>query len=47
MLVRFSDDATYRPSFRWDDTISASVSNSDPAKLYSAEITRALKKLNG
>lgn len=47
MLVRFSDDATYRPSFRWDDTISASVSNSDPAKMYSAEITRALKKLNG
>ncbi len=47
MLVRFSDDATYKPTFRWDDTISASVKDSDLAKLYSAEITRALKKLNG
>lgn len=47
MLVRFSDDATYKPSFRWDDTISASVNNSDPAKLYQSEIARALRKLNG
>ncbi|CUW87543.1 hypothetical protein [Agrobacterium genomosp. 2] len=47
MLVRFSDDATYKPTFRWDDIISDSVKDSDLAKLYSAEITRALKKLNG
>ncbi len=47
MLVRFSDDAAYKPSFRWDDTISASIRQSDLGKLYGAEITRALKKLNG
>ncbi|WP_117195925.1 hypothetical protein [Rhizobium terrae] len=28
-------------------TISASIKDSDPAKLYQAEITRALRKLNG
>lgn len=47
LLARMSDEAVYKPTFHWNQTISASVSNSDPAKMYSAEITRALRKLNG
>ncbi len=47
LLARMSDEAVYKPRFRWDDVISASVKDSDPAKLYSSEIARALKKLNG
>lgn len=46
LLARMSDEATYKPTFRWDETISASVNASDLAKIYSAEITRALRKLN-
>lgn len=47
LLARMSDEAVYKPTFQWDQTISASVHGSDPAKIYSAEITRALRKLNG
>ncbi|OHV83679.1 hypothetical protein [Rhizobium sp. LCM 4573] len=47
LLARMSDEAVYKPTFRWDATISASVKDSDPQKLYAAEITRALRKLNG
>lgn len=47
LLARMSDDAKYRPTFRWDDTITASIKSADPQKLYSEELTRALKKLNG
>lgn len=47
MLVRFSDDARYKPTFRWDDTITASVKGSDLQNMYAAELARALKKLNG
>ncbi|MDR6587399.1 hypothetical protein [Agrobacterium tumefaciens] len=47
LLARMSDQAVYKPTFKWDQTISASVKDTDPAKLYSAEISRALKKLNG
>lgn len=47
LLARMSNQAVYKPTFKWDQTISASVQGSDPAKLYSAEISRALKKLNG
>lgn len=47
LLARMSDEAVYKPSFRWDETISASVNASDLAKIYSAEITRVLRKLNG
>jgi hypothetical protein len=46
LLARMSDEATYKPTFRWDETISASVNASDLAKAYSSEITRALRKLN-
>ncbi|OCW56260.1 hypothetical protein [Hoeflea olei] len=47
LLARMSDEAVYKPTFKWDDTISASVRDSDPGKIYQAEITRALRKLNG
>lgn len=47
LLARMSDEAVYKPTFKWDQTISASVNNSDPAKMYQSEITRALRKLNG
>ncbi len=47
LLARMSDEAVYKPSFRWAETISASVKDSNPQKLYAAEITRALRKLNG
>lgn len=47
LLARMSDEAVYKTTFMWDQTISASVKDSDPAKVYQAEITRALKKLNG
>lgn len=46
LLARMSDEAVYKPTFKWDETISASVKGSDPAKMYGAEITRALRKLN-
>ncbi|MFK3962124.1 hypothetical protein ACI2KT_00920 [Ensifer adhaerens] len=46
LLVRMSDEAVYKPTFKWDETISASVKESDLAKAYSAEISRALRKLN-
>jgi hypothetical protein len=46
MLVRFSDDAVYKPSFRWDDTIESYVRSADLQKMYCAEIKRALRKLN-
>ncbi|MFT4163380.1 hypothetical protein [Shinella sp.] len=47
LLARMSDEAVYKPTFRWDETISASVRSADTAKLYSGELTRALRKLNG
>ncbi|MBX5111989.1 hypothetical protein HJB51_29090 [Rhizobium lentis] len=47
LLARMSDKAVYQPTFRWDDTISASIKSSDLAKMYSAEIARALRKFNG
>ncbi len=47
LVAWLSDEAVYKPMFRWNDTISASVKGSDPAKLYGTEITRAIKKLNG
>lgn len=47
LLARMSDEAVYKPTFKWDQTISASVNGSDPGKIYQSEITRALKKLNG
>lgn len=47
LLARMSDEAVYKPTFEWDATISASIKDSDPQTLYAAEITRALKKLNG
>lgn len=46
LLARMSDEAVYKPTFRWDETIAASVKGSDLAKAYSSEITRALRKLN-
>lgn len=46
LLARMSDEAVYKPTFKWDQTISASVQGADPAKLYQSEITRALRKLN-
>lgn len=47
LLARMSDEAIYTPTFKWDETISASVKSSDLAKIYSGEISRALRKLNG
>lgn len=47
LLARMSDEAVYTPTFKWDETISASVKSSDLAKIYSGEISRALRKLNG
>jgi hypothetical protein len=47
LLARMSDEAVYKPSFRWDDTISASIQTADIEKAYAAEIKRALRKLNG
>ena len=47
LLARMSDEAKYTPTFRWDQTISASIKDSDPAKMYGNEIARALRKLNG
>lgn len=46
LLARMSGEAIYKPTFKWDTTISASVRASDPQKLYAAEISRALRKLN-
>ncbi|MCS4092613.1 hypothetical protein [Rhizobium sp. BK176] len=46
LLARMSDEAIYKPTFRWDDTISASIKSSDLVTIHSAEITRALRKLN-
>jgi hypothetical protein len=45
MLVRFNDEAAYKPTFRWDDTVSGSLKGLDLGKLYAAEIDRALRKL--
>jgi hypothetical protein len=47
LLARMSDDARYKPTFNWNETVSGSVMTSDPQKLYSGELARALKKLNG
>lgn len=47
LLARMSDEAVYKPTFRWDAMVSASVASSNPQKLYAAEITRALRKFNG
>ncbi|MGN8152708.1 hypothetical protein ACTJK5_10575 [Agrobacterium sp. 22094] len=47
LLARMSDEAVYKPMFRWDDTISASIKSSDIEKAYAGEIKRALRKLNG
>jgi len=47
LLVRFADAAKYDASFTWDDTVASYVKAADLQKMYSAEITRALKKLNG
>lgn len=47
LLARMSETATYKPMFKWDATIAASVQGSDPTKLCSAEIARALWKLDG
>lgn len=47
LFARMSDEAVYKPWSRWYATISASIKSSDLTKIYSAEITRALRKLNG
>lgn len=47
LLVRFADAAKYDPTFRWDDTIASFIGAADLQKMYSAEITRAMKKLDG
>lgn len=47
LLVRFADAAKYDPTFRWDDTVESYIRATDLNKMYSAEITRALRKLNG
>jgi hypothetical protein len=47
LLIRFADAAKYDPTFKWDDTIESFVRAADLQKMYSAEITRALRKLNG
>ena len=47
LLVRFADAAKYDASFKWDDTIASYVKAADLQKMYGAEITRALRKLNG
>lgn len=46
LLARMSNEAVYKATFRWDETISASVKSSGPGKLYAAEIIRALRKLD-
>lgn len=47
LLIRFADAAKYDASFKWDDTISSYIRAADLQKMYGAEITRALRKLNG
>ncbi|UFS81529.1 MULTISPECIES: hypothetical protein [Rhizobium] len=45
LLARLSDEADYKPSFQWDETVNASVRDQDPQKLYATELARALRKL--
>lgn len=43
LLVAFSDAAKYRPSFLWDAEIGKSIRIQNTAKLFDAELTRALR----
>lgn len=47
LLVRFADAAKYDTTFKWDDTIESYIRAADLQKMYSSEITHALRKLNG
>jgi hypothetical protein len=46
LLVRFADAAKYDPKFKWDATIESYIRAANLQKMYSSEITRALRKLN-
>ncbi len=45
--MRFADAAKYDPSFKWDATIQSYIRAADLNKMYSSEITLALRKLDG
>ncbi len=45
LLIRFSDRAKYRPTFKWNDEILKSIEIQNPKKIYDKELNRALKKL--